>query len=73
MDPPQLSIYALNTTTPGYLTQRPSTYKRPFTHEGSYLVNLIRGIQHPYSISLHFSRQYDRPLLEPTFLPCSIM
>ena len=39
--PPQSSIHALNTTTPGDLTQRTSTYKRPFTHEGNYLVFLL--------------------------------
>ena len=38
---PQSSIHALNTTTPGDLTQRTSTYKRPFTHEGNYLVFLL--------------------------------
>ena len=36
----QLSIDALNTTTPNLadLTQRTSTYERPFTREGNYLV-----------------------------------
>ena len=38
MDPPQSSIHALNTTAPRDLTQRTSTYERPFTHEGNYLV-----------------------------------
>ena len=42
MDPPgQSSIHALNTTTPGDLTQRTSTYERPFTREGNYLVYLF--------------------------------
>ena len=44
IDPPsQLSIHALNTTTPnsGDLPQRTSTYERPFTHEGNYLVHLF--------------------------------
>ena len=38
MDPLQSSIHALNTTTPGNITQSTSTYERPFTHEGNYLV-----------------------------------
>ena len=36
--PLQSSIDALHSTTPGDLTQRTSTYGRPFTHEGNYLV-----------------------------------
>ena len=39
--PSQSSIHALHTATPnwGDLPQRSSTYKRPFTHEGNYLVD----------------------------------
>ena len=39
--PPQsIDIDALNTATPNLadLPQRTSTYERPFTHEGNYLV-----------------------------------
>ena len=39
MYPLQLSIHALNTTTQGDITQI-TTYERPFTHEGNYLVGL---------------------------------
>ena len=39
--PSQSSIHALNTTTPGDLTQRTSTYERPFTHKGNYLVIIV--------------------------------
>ena len=40
LPPSQASIDALNTTTPNLadLPQRTSTYERPFTHEGNYLV-----------------------------------
>ena len=45
LPPSQLSIDALNTTTPNLpdLHQRTSTYERPFTHEGNYLVYLGTG------------------------------
>ena len=46
IDPPgQSSIHALNTVTPnwGDLPQRTSTYERPFTHEGNYLVVFVNG------------------------------
>ena len=46
MDPPQLSIHALNTTTPGDLTQWTSTYERPFTLEGNYLVWYFEPFTH---------------------------
>ena len=41
--PSQSSIHALNTATPnkGDLPQKTSTYKRPFIHEGNYLVLLL--------------------------------
>ena len=43
LPPSQLSIDALNTSTPNLadLPQRTSTYKRPFTHEGNYLVGHV--------------------------------
>ena len=39
--PLQSSMHALNTTTPGDLSQRTSTYERPFTREGNYLVKAL--------------------------------